>query len=1553
MKRSYLSLISFITVCLIMLCAFVACKANENLSENTTQTETRKSESLSSAESESLNSESAESSEDKTESEAQSSAESSNSESAESSEDKRESEAQSSAESLNSESAESSEDKTESEAHSSAESESFDTETSESKPSDITTESDSEYCTDLESSAPEFLESETAEYETESETDKPILSLIDGEYADIIENADRLKNLVTAYYTGGKRSAFRVVNNHMVFDYTLTAEKDQLATVSTPDGRVYVSDTMDVYVKMDNGKTYYASGSTSPATANLFRYGYYYYDAHMYDQSFVNNVITTKETKIKLSLFKNYVDVTEPETANGALSFAVTSTDDPYISAKVGFSTEEHNAVRVTMRTESSTSLTLYIAAGSYKGANEQQRVNIPLISDGEYHTYTLPIGGLEDYTGDVTLLRLDLNGATVGENVLISEIKAVQLENDGAPALRLDRNLHTFADKANHIVRIIAEEDVSGILELGMVTKIAADTVSKLVVKDKNGLHNNLYEVDFASAEYVGFDIKGVGIFGYILLDHENSGKITVSLEGENYVITQISTPANGIVKAPVTVEAGDEIIKNYPSDSLSIYKSGTDHYFGQRIYTDLYHSFNRFIAVAEVERNPLSAENITVDESDHQATYDGYDPIRGVYCFTSKKHQGFNGAFYQTPNEHNGVSFTVTGDDRERNMYVLVYAYTTGLECAAVLDKNDMMLPIPVEVAKNFGHEFEVPVYSWGDIKYSEAYLPILLNANESKTMTVLHLYQNWGKYPLKQLSSIQYYSPYYHLSTGCTETNCIATHYVHGKDLWTLPDHRAMSAPLWSNDPQHTSGGNHYFLQYTDADGNYSASENVLNIIESAGPTYADVNMTYLSDDGRIKVTYSHMEMPQTDENRTYYEIKYEVLEDISFKDFSRDFSFYSAKGYGDYKKIGYLDENNTSAIRDNNATADTVTYVLGNDHPYFDMFQITDGPHGDESHPDYTNGYVNLSFLIYDSDFTIGGKQSDARFVINNQYNTLSLSLDLEEVTLKAGDSFSINAIIMPWGSQETDYTSDVPDKNVRDVRMNSIIDPAKPSAVKYCEVVDSVFMPKIKSTNGSSAVFTLSGGEGNVTFRVYGFEKLTVPELYEKINGEWKLLDVSSLTTPDSAGNCHPYDGYCVHYDGDGTYSYSFVTTMTDSAERSFWLKVQEDFVEWPDVEDMINVNLMLPADRLNTLVSSDGKGFGRHELAEDNSYVRFFGDSSGNPMDSRVTVGIESGKVTGQYVALKYRVYAADGDSRFSVNYFTSTQDPSPTGNGDNLAEDVIADGEWHVLIVDLGKYGLSTFTPDNGVYRAKFIRLDVLNHITSKNSYIDIAYLAMSDDLLKLCLMNRDIEKLDYVETKGIRQVLLSASGEIEEPEIENVTSPNDVYAEDLNVYISPVKIFQTANGSKGVGSLELCEENAYVRIFGNNESDEAYAIVYSGGETVSGKYFVIKYRIPTTNSATSKVFDIFSSTVNSSPKGTDVAQTRDVIADGEWHLLVIDITTFATSTTFTPADDGTYTAKYMRFDFFEGKMSLDSYIDIAFIGICEDPTAILEKAK
>ena len=138
---------------------------------------------------------------------------------------------------------------------------------------------------------------------------------------------------------------------------------------------------------------------------------------------------------------------------------------------------------------------------------------------------------------------------------------------------------------------------------------------------------------------------------------------------------------------------------------------------------------------------------------------------------------------------------------------------------------------------------------------------------------------------------------------------------------------------------------------------------------------------------------------------------------------------------------------------------------------------------------------------------------------------------------------------------------TDYNREDTDWNVRAIRENSLLDPFKVT-VANGQALESVFMPRVKSTDGKSAEFTISGGENNVTVRVYGLKKIARPVIYEKIEGKWVVYDVSSKNNPDKAGNAHEYDGYMIQYDGDGTYSYSFVTTITDGAARTFKIVVE-------------------------------------------------------------------------------------------------------------------------------------------------------------------------------------------------------------------------------------------------------------------------------------------------------------------------------------------------------------------------------------------------------
>jgi hypothetical protein len=638
--------------------------------------------------------------------------------------------------------------------------------------------------------------------------------------------------------------------------------------------------------------------------------------------------------------------------------------------------------------------------------------VRFRFTGDGEYHEYRIPLTSFGNPEDKITDLRLDFDGVFSGTNYEIKEIKLLKVDTSKSPeTLGLARTFHVYSDKLHHVAQIAATKETKNVAEVGFLVKLPQDSVKALVIKDKNGIHKSLDSVNQATIQFVGFDTEA-GIIGFINPVGEYEGKMTLRLEGGEYILEHSRSPKNGTIT---------------PSQKDT--KNGNDFLVGQRIYTIDSHDLDAFIAEAELERATLTAKNITVNDGSSFASLLGYDTLRGCYHVQLNGSPNFNIPYYQSPNRHYIADLTFKGDSRDRSIYLMAATEEGYLECAVVLDQNKMLLPIPVEVIKNFSEATggERNHYDLDDPKYSEAIVPLFIGKNETKNYTVAHLYQNWGRYPLKQISSIQSVTPYYHLSTGVTETNCITPYYVTSrspysdKNLNMLPDHRAMSAPLWAEQPQHMLGGYHYFLQYTDADGRFSASELEKLTVGSYGPTYADVKMDFLSDDGKIKISYTHMEMPQTDENRTYYTMEYTVLEDVKFTDFRNDFSFYSVRENGTgakYTQVGYLDENNNSAVVNANKASNPKTYILGDKSPYFSYFNAED----------YTNdrGYVNLAFLVHSSSFIIGGKESKAPFILVDGKEELFLSLDLGEVTLKKGDKLTINAILLPWGSHETVY-----------------------------------------------------------------------------------------------------------------------------------------------------------------------------------------------------------------------------------------------------------------------------------------------------------------------------------------------------------------------------------------------------------------------------------------------------------------------------------------------------------------------------------------------
>ena len=1407
--------------------------------------------------------------------------------------------------------------------------------------------------TEGEGTTPNVTESESTK--PEGETTKPVEtesqgtspedsyveetypSLIDGENAVLIENADRLVNGVNAYYTDTNRNAFYFYNKNVAVTCGLR-NNAMVSSISNKSGVNYIENTMDVFIKMNNGDTYYASNSSNDPIANIFKLGYYYYENRIEGQSFVDpyTFADPDGKKLNHTAVNRYNMCTGTIDENKVLKLTVTNNQDPWISFNnISYKASDYNILSLTMKVDKqfSTNISVYMNAGSRSGESstsfhQSQSMGFDIIADGEYHTYLIPVYYISDYTGKVTGLRLDFMPAqgALDAQIEISDMRLLKATSSSGPAeVYLNRMFNTYSDKLHQTLQITALRDTENVQSIGIVTEIPADRVAKLLVRSPLGFHDSIEgNIPWNKVNYVGFDIKGAGIFGFILPYDGSGGTIKVTLEDGVYKIVQTKTPNQWTLT---------------PSPAGS--NNGNDFYMGHRIYTDTFHSFEGFIKEAELEINPLGAENFVINsDASTYGAFIGYDALRGCYTLAIDGSGGFGPPYKLHQNRQYNVTFTLKGDGvNDRRIYVLArYDGGGALECAALLDGKQMLLPVPLEVGKNFGEGGDSPIFCKDDSIFSETILPMVALADTNNTYSIVNLYYNWGKYPLKQISYIQYYSPYYHLSTGVHESNCIIPYYFTqwADTLNMLPDHRPMSGPFWEGDPQHTYCGVHSFLQYTDAEGNYYASENIKDTIGSYGPIYADITMEFISDDNKIKVTYNHMEFPQTDENRAFYEMKYEILEDVSFTDFAKDFSFYSVTSLdptGLYSKVGYLDTNNKCQVAEASEKGESQKFVLGDECPYFSFFDM-------KNCGDKDRGYNNLSFLIKDAVFDLQAVEGTPKFVVINDYAKLSLSLDLGEVTLKAGDSFSIYAIIMPWQYYDV-YDEAEPDQNVRRVRENTLLKPVTLTAGENCEKIESVFLPKAKTTNGKTATFTITGGYNNIPVRVYGFDKLTAPVIEELVDGSWQTADLSSFSTPDNFGYGYHYDGYGVYYDGDGTYSYSFVFTMALGESRTFRITAIEDFMGWPEViKEPDPMNFWLDAQDLNAPFAVAGKRFGEISMMSEDgiNFLRI----KRNGTASEATVSLfenAEGTLAGRYLVFKYRVPQGAAANIKTWQFYTSTENVMYDSEGNilivgqdfNASAPTLSDGNWHVIVMDLSSYANRSecFKQDeDGNYYIQYLRFDTFNPEYATDAIVDIAYIGMHDSLDEI---------LEYNKADMPTVALFTNNN------LEYVSTKNN---EALNLHIDAAELDAIIDRFKGrFHSVTLSENRDYIT-FAGSVGNEAIADIFKGNKTETGRYLILKYRIPEADTAPFGYWQFYINTDGGAASGENDYSCEgygtQVIADGKWQVLIVDLEARGEAT-YSKNADGKYVADFFRFDFFNSQFGAEVSYDIAYIAFSD----------
>lgn len=155
------------------------------------------------------------------------------------------------------------------------------------------------------------LTNESTEENTEEDTTVPLetdpLPKLEGEFASLIESADRLANGVNAYFDSGDRKNFITENQNMALKYSTDMLFERKVTaLADKRGNKYIENTMDIFVKMTYGGTYYTSKTANSAKVsqfaglNIFRFGYYYYDVRIEDQNFVNEIKVIDELTLDI-----------------------------------------------------------------------------------------------------------------------------------------------------------------------------------------------------------------------------------------------------------------------------------------------------------------------------------------------------------------------------------------------------------------------------------------------------------------------------------------------------------------------------------------------------------------------------------------------------------------------------------------------------------------------------------------------------------------------------------------------------------------------------------------------------------------------------------------------------------------------------------------------------------------------------------------------------------------------------------------------------------------------------------------------------------------------------------------------------------------------------------------------------------------------------------------------------------------------------------------------------------------------------------------------------
>ena len=345
--------------------------------------------------------------------------------------------------------------------------------------------------------------------------------------------------------------------------------------------------------------------------------------------------------------------------------------------------------------------------------------------------------------------------------------------------------------------------------------------------------------------------------------------------------------------------------------------------------------------------------------------------------------------------------------------------------------------------------------------------------------------------------------------------------------------------------------------------------------------------------------------------------------------------------------------------------------------------------------------------------------------------------------------------------------------------------------------------------------------------------------------------------------------------------------------------------VEGDFLEFWDKDDLY---YDVAFNKSVFTVDSTDNGVKLMSLKDGDAPTTFF--------EGR-TAEKENLTATGKYLFMKYKTFTEG----MYIQIFTATDKTGPDGGRVyklNDGKDIFADGEWHLLIIDLTECISAIAPAEDGQYYLQHFRMDFEYE---EGVSIEIAYIGLTDEIKDIADYAQATETEDSLKAvcphptecavgesvdASSHTTVCSLCGKAGEASA-HVTDAGATWNEETGRYEATctvcggvaAKEWQWSRdysdyadghtfGQNGKGGAHSVQNGILVMTPNGNTSWAGVSLGVDGATQV-GQYYALKYRVTevTTESETASINLRF---------GT-IEQKIDLIADGEWHIMLVDI--------------------------------------------------------